>query len=254
MTEEIQKGEETTIKTQPEAEVEKEEAKSEVETKVEAEEESGAEEETAKPQREARFVPYDKFKESREQVKTLKAEIEKLSERKPSAGTDDAIEKLSEKYPEVGKEFLKDIISASRENSKLPSDIAEKLQKIEAHELEITQEKGFEKEFSRLIKDIPEADDPKVKAKLKTLAFTEEFAKAPLKAIFYGHPDEFGSKPKRSAEPSKGGQASVGEMTFNEIDSLPPDERAKAIHDMSDAEFEKFSKSAKDESSFKINK
>jgi len=264
MTEEIQKGEETTLKTTPNSEESKkeedksketEEETKKVESEESEEEESGEveEETTEKPQREARFVPYGKFKDARDEVRTLKAEIEKLSKRPESAGTDDAIKKLSEKYPEVGKEFMEDMISAAREGSKLPSDIAEKLQKIEAHELEITQEKGFEKDFAKLIKDVPEADDPKVKAKLKTLAFTEEFAKAPLKAIFYGNPDEFGGlKPKKSAEPSKGGNANLGEMTFEEIDNLPPEDRAKAIKDMDMPTYEKFRSRMRTNNSFKI--
>jgi hypothetical protein len=242
MTEEIQKGEDTTIETQPKAEVEKQKADEseteEVKTEEVKEEESGEEEETLKPQREARFVPYDKFKAKNEEVKTLKLEIERLSKRPDSVGTDDAIKKLSEKYPEVGKEFIEDLVSAAREGSKLPSDVVEKLNKVEAHELRITQDAGFDKEYSKLIKEVPEANDPKIKAKLKTLAFTKEFANAPLKSVYFGNPDEFEAiKPKKSAEQGKGGKADLGETTPSEIDALPEEERAKAIKAMTPTQY-----------------
>lgn len=248
---------EGTAQTTPNSEeTKKEEDKSEVkepEKEPETEEdESDEEEDTSKKPREVRFVPYDKFKAKNDEVKNLKAKVQELSERKPSAGTDEAIKKLSEKYPEVGKEFIEDMVSAAREGQKLPPDVAEKLQRLEARDLEIAQEKGFEKDFQKLIKEVPEADDPKVKAKLKTLAFTEEFGKAPLKAIYYGNPDEFGGlKPKKSAEPSKGGQANIGEMTFEEIDNLPSEEKTEAIRKMDMPTFEKFSERARANSQWK---
>jgi hypothetical protein len=231
------------VKTEDKSEETKvNEEKSEETEESEDEELGEGEEETLeKPQRTAKYVPYDKLKTERQKVKELKAKVEELSKARPSVGNDEAIEKLSQKYPEVGKEFIQDMISAAREGHKLPSDVVEKLQRLEARDLEIAQEKGFDKEYQKLIKEVPEADNPKVRAKLKTLAFTEEFAKAPLKAIFYGNPDEFGAiSPKKSAEPSKGGQSATGDMTFDEVDNLPPDEKAKAIRAMDSATYEKF--------------
>ena len=81
---------------------------------------------------------------------------------------------------------------------------------------------------------------------LPFLAFTEEFAKAPLSVISHGHPGEFAPNPSaKSAEPSRGGTSVPGEkdwknMSKQEIMDLPGDEKGKVIAEMSEQDPKKF--------------
>ena len=91
-------------------------------------------------------------------------------------------------------------------------------QKTEQQEKELLQEKIWSKQMSELIKKFPQekAHIQSIESKLKTIAYTEEFSKAPLEVIYQG---VNGLRPQKNKtiEAGKGGSNKGETLDFAKI-------------------------------------
>lgn len=166
---------------------------------------------------------------------TLLTQIEELKTKgatKPEQS--EAIKKFAEKHG-FEEEAVKDLVDLIGSKTDISDELKKKLGALEKERSETYQSNSFQKEFDKEIAPLLEADGvpkenhKKVLKLLKDLAFTEEYAKTPLKVIYKGVEqfDDFRIKGKKSAEGSRGG-ARGG--------SVPE----KEMRDMTDEEFEKY--------------
>lgn len=212
----------------------------------EQEEKDTKEEEEVKPsERQTRYVPHEALHAEREKNKALKAEKEQLESRlqemsdkkEEKKDISKEVDELAEEFG-VEKKFVDKLVNIISDQSKLPQDVMEKVSKIDTIADQRLQDELFEKDFKKLIQKHPEASSHK--DRIKELAFSDSFSKTPLEVIYLGHPNEF--KPdKGSAETKEGGEISTGDMSFEEIMNLPDNQRTKAIAEMDDKRYDKFS-------------
>ena len=230
-------------KSEEDVSEESEDKESEESKDEDKEEEKGDTKE--KIDRTPRSIPYGKFKAERDKVKKLKGEVstletaaEELSQKQISQkDISKDLESLASEFG-VEEKFLSQLVNLISSQNKIPQDVLNKVAKIDGLTDGRFQDEMFEKEFNKLVKDNPTVGG--FKSKLKELAFSEEFAKAPLKRIFLAHPEEF--KTKKTAETSKRGTGEGGGVTFQDINDMPDEEKAKAIKGMDDKTYDKFSK------------
>ena len=126
------------------------------------------------------------------------------------------IKEMTEKYG-LEEGMIKDLIGIVGGPKSLDKDSKDKITKIEKELADSKEDKIFDREFSKdivTLEDLKKEDQEEVKKLLKDLAFTEEYAKVPLKRIWrFEEFDKFRGevKGKKSAESSGGGAR--GELT-----------------------------------------
>ena len=149
-------------------------------------------------------------------------------------------EKIKEMVEKYGLEegMVKDLIGIVGGSKSLDKDSKDKIAKIEKELADSKEDKIFDREFSKdivTLEDLKKEDQEEVKKLLKDLAFTEEYAKVPLKRIWrFEEFDKFRGevKGKKSAESSGGGAR--GELT--NYDSWTKED----IKNASGSEFDKY--------------
>ena len=178
----------------------------------------------------------------------LESTITELSEeikRKSSPERSQAIKDIAEKSgldSEVVEEVVKlaesGQVALKKELDTLRNEIKDSREKALWAEEDKKFEQDFEKNIAPILKtdNIPAENLPRLKKLLKTLSFTEEYAKSPLSVIYRGVEDfqQFlpGAK-RKSGEESRGGiRGKEGEVD---------------IMKMSNEEFEAYMKKQKDE-------
>lgn len=199
-------------------------------------------------------VPKGRFNKERDKVKDRDTTIADLSSQvenlKLSAAVGDLDKDVKQIAADAGLDVdvITQLARAIRGNVGVSPDVQKDIEALKQQVSSSNQDSTFEREYSQLIKDNPTAATPEAKAKLRELAFTEEFGKAPLSVIFHGHPGDFAPDPsKSSAEPSRGGTTVPGgqdwrNMSNQEIMDLPSDEKGKVIAEMSEQDPDKFDK------------
>ena len=188
---------------------------------------------------EAEKLAADKEAENAE----LKAEIEKLSQQKPSGTTDDDVKALAEEYG-IDEGLLSRIVNAARKdiNPQLPQEVQDLLAERQQEKQMQEEMKAFDSRVTKLasvFKDEPIAD---VKDKLQELAYSTE--KAPdgepyfqkeLSEIYFAYIKPEVEAGRQTAESSNSGEAvRQSVLDFADIASDP-------------AKLEEFSKNAPSE-------
>jgi len=173
------------------------------------------------------------------------AELSEEIKRKSSPERSKAIQNIAEKSgldSEVVEEMVKlaesGQVALKKELETLRGEIKDSREKALWAEEDKKFEQDFEKNVAPVLKsdNVPAENVPRLKKLLKTLAFTEEYAKSPLAVIYRGVEDfrQFlpGAK-RKSAEESRGGiRGKEGEVD---------------IMNMSNEEFEAYMKQQKQE-------
>ena len=166
-------------------------------------------------------------------------ELEMQGRTQSQADRSDAIKKFAEEQG-LDEELVKGLINIVEEGhiSQLRKEIEDlkgTLQKSKEEAEIMRQNRLFEKEFEKEVLPLLEQEgvaDKKneIMETLRALAFTEEYARTPLKVIYRGDEtfETFRRKGKKSAE-------SGGRMTH------AGEDREKSITEMSEEEFEKWS-------------
>ena len=196
------------------------------EEKKKAEAEKGEEppEEPKKIERTPKLIPaykHETFKSQSEQrEKALKAKIENLESElsnKTEVQSNDEIKKFAEDNG-VEESLVAGILKLTG-IPKLKKEFDEKLSKLERERSESVQDKEFEKDYEKSViplleeQGVPKEKWNEAKKMLKDLAFSEDYAKTPLKVIFKGVDDfeEFIPKEKRkSIEGGRSGARGTG--------------------------------------------
>lgn len=189
------------------------------EPKVEEKPKEATPKEEPKPDRTPTMVEAWKLKVAEDQKASLekdlqevKAKVEELSkQRDPISKTQkdeiaDEIKTISEEYG-VDPEFSKKISEAILKKAKPSDEVVKTLAELQEERELIKQDNLFSKEFDGdvipLVKGLNLSDQAlsQLKSDLKDLAFSETYAKVPLKEIFKLKEDSFDLKsPKKSAE------------------------------------------------------
>ncbi len=197
------------------------------------------------------------------EIETLKkagAKPEDKDVKKEEPKTNDVksiVDKIVEKHqvedPDVIKSIFEEVESLINDKSKTPQDVLEKLKDVDALKEEIkkgkieieiaNEEKNFNSDFDKIIlpmikaeygETIPAEKISEIKAKLKEIAYTEQYAKVPYNEIYHGKGDfrNLYTAPKRSAE---GGRTSIDlgsgkkvfseDLTDEEFNKLTPEEQ-----------------------------
>jgi hypothetical protein len=174
----------------------------------------------------------------REKLEGTVADLTEQLKRKSSPERDKAIKSLIEKSgmePEVVEELVKlaemGQVALKKELESLRTEIKSGKEKALWAEEDSKFEQDFEKNIAPILKtdNVPAENIPRLKKLLKTLAFTEEYAKSPLPVVYRGVEDfqQFlpGAK-KKSGEETRGG--------------IRGKEGEKSILDMDNKEFEEY--------------
>lgn len=180
----------------------------------------------------------------------LKTSVDKPnSEDKADTHTPDRTEKiktLAEKW-KAEPEFIADLVDTlgTFEIPKAVEERLAKLDEIEANMNDQTDNADFAKEFDRdvtpLVKaeyaNLPEKQLSELKARIREIAFSENYSTTPLSVIFKGL-DEFrglAKAPKKTAEAGKGGTEQAKKTV--DTDGLSEDDVSE--DNMSDEDFDK---------------
>lgn len=239
--------------------------------KPEAEKPKEEEPETPRKPRSVKMVPAWKLEIEKQKGEKLAADLEKARNAPPAPAPnvpeapkpstqklDSAIKKWADKtgVDEADvRELTNAILDGFKPQTELPKEILDQLADLK--KFKDTQENSFNeasemaeygKEFERdilpLVKakypDVSDAKIGELKAKLATIAFTEEYAKLPLKKIFLAEQDGFSdvlpAESKPSAEPGRGG-AGRNEAAIAPIDYDDPN---LDISKLTDAQLDEF--------------
>lgn len=175
---------------------------SNVKSDEEAEEDTDKEEKPERSNRSPKFIPAWKLevtkKKFAERESKLLGELESFKkvstpQEKGDASNEDVkdqIEKIGQEYGTDPK-FIEEILGLVDKGKSIPSDLVDRLQKLEIEKQEAQEENEFASEFDRdvapLVKEsYPEISDSalqKVKSAIHDMAFTEEYHKLPLAKI-----------------------------------------------------------------------
>ncbi len=202
-------------------------------------EETEDEKDEAEPKgRPVKFVPAWKVEVERKRFEkqiadlTAKAKADVKSGDATETKVVEDIKQLADKWG-VKDEFLKEFTESILTKVKLPDDIQGKLTAFEEAQRKQKEEEGFNNEYSSVAKEFPELDAPEVKAKLRRLAYTEEYARYKLKDIYLLNKEHLVTARKVSAEAGKGG-TSAGSVDFDNV-------TAEQVANMDKTTFEAFS-------------
>ncbi|MHA1420270.1 MAG: hypothetical protein ACTSPO_15250 [Candidatus Heimdallarchaeaceae archaeon] len=203
-------------KPKEESQKKEEDKPKEEEEKEEKEEEEKEKKEEEKEEKEGRVpktMPIWKHKiaekKYEEKIDKLQLELEEAT-KKSTPVQADKIKEISDKYG-LEEGMIKDLIGIVGGQKGLDKDSKDRISKLEKDLADTKEDRIFDQEFKKDIlslDDVKEGDQAEVKKLLKDLAFTEEFAKVPLKRIWrFEEFDKFRgeSKGKKSAESSAGG-------------------------------------------------
>lgn len=235
--------------------------KKEAEDKAAAEDESPEEKEKReaaarkKAEEDAAAGGEDKAKRTPRMIELYKHKIAEKAWNKEKEGLEQKIVDLSNKSETKTKPEREKLIKAFAEKSGMDASMIEEFVEIanssqanlskELAALRAQVKKGddervwaeedrrFEKDYDKNVVSLIETDGvlkeniPRLKKLLKTLAFTEEYAKTPLKVIYRGVDDfrQFSKKGQKSGESARGG--------------IRGDETDSGWLDLSEEEFEK---------------
>ena len=226
--EEETKVEETT--EEPKEEAEESEEESDKDSEEESEEEESEEDkkdettddkeekeevEEAKVSRTPKVMPIYKHKiKEKEWQKKYNAIEQELKEAKskPTVEQTDKAKTLADKYG-VEEGLITDLIEAVGSNIKPDEGVKKQLDNLASAQAEAKELEAFDNEFKSdiaTLDSIKKENLDEAKKLLKELAFTEEYAKVPLKKIIrFAEFDKFKGEPKKgkkSAESSKTGK------------------------------------------------
>lgn len=220
-----------------------------------ADEDEEDEESDSKPQRKAKMMPAWKHevalkdieRKHKEEMETLKTSLTKGEEKDNAVAADDeAVKKIADKY-QVEPDFIRDIVSIY--GAKLPKDVEAKLAKLDElsqQHQEAVDEQTFSREFDKDVLPLLTAEYPdlspkqldKLKRRVHSIAFTEDYAKTPLSVIYKGL-DEFRGvvkAPKTTAEHGKPGSEQVKDVLDVDFENVSEEDVSK----MDEATFDKF--------------
>lgn len=215
------------------------------------EDESEAEEETELPEkveRTPRYMPISKFQKQKakweSQLAEREAELATLRSQKPEPAANADLETVAQKHG-IGVDVLADITQAIRKQVAIPESELAEIKKFKEFAAKQAEEAGFERDYTRLAEQFPDANDPKVKAEVKKLAYTEKLANVPLQYIYKFHFDAPKKPAVKTAEPSRTAVQGKPTLDFDNVTS-------EQISNMSDAEFAKYSDEMAKRSKHKI--
>ena len=125
----------------------------------------------------------------------------------------------------------------------VPQDVTKKLEALEADRQRAFLETQYEQEFSRDVEpllrerygDVPASKLAELKAKLHDTAFTETYAKVPLRKVFLAEESEFKlerNEPHHTVQAVKSGKTRATQVDYDKVDEdtfrrMTPDEIEK---------------------------
>lgn len=180
-----------------------------------------------------------------ERITELESELEKVSKQKAPI-TETQKENIADEIKAIAEEagvdagFLTKFADSILKRAKPGEEVTQTLEKLKEKEILADQLNQYSTEFSKdiepLVKEKYQLSDAalsQLKSELKDLAFSETYAKVPLKEIFKMKEDALGLKePKKSSE-GKGIKARAGEVV--DLENLDED----SFKNLPDAEVEK---------------
>lgn len=220
-----------------------EEPKTPAEPVAEPKEEAKAEPEVEKPEkvdRKVQAVPVNKFNEERhkrqeaEERARIAEEKLKTSTIEVTGDVAEVAKQFAEKHGldvELAQDLFTTASKLTPQNSGLSQEEIQELRSYKAQLQEQAEIKAFEDDFATVSKTLAEQgiDLAGHKDKIKELAYTEGYEKAPLRAIALEYAHDNNLKPgRKTVESSTHGRATATETI--DFDSLS-EEQAKALPD-----------------------
>ena len=190
-------------------------------------------------------------KKMEKEISELKEQIAKLSQAKGDTAVQteaaiDEVDALAEKYnlDDSGKGLVRELQESILKKLGPSKDLQEKVQALDNEKKAIEQQKFFDQEFNNDVlpalkaeyPDISEAALAEVKDKLLERAFTEVYAKIPLKKVYLAEKDDLkvSEAPKRkSGETGKSGKergsdtVDFDHLSEDDFSKLSPDQMLK---------------------------
>lgn len=174
----------------------------------------------------------------------LETKLSHLSSQPPSQAAS-SIQELVDKY-QVSDEFLAELVSVARQGLGLPKEVQDLVERQREAQVEEAENKAFISKVDKLktvFKDEP-LDDPKVREKLQTLAYStdkapdgEPYYKKELSELYFAYIKPEVEPGKVSAESSYGAKTSGQVLDLEEISQR---DNPKDIDEMDDETFRKY--------------